>query len=89
MFTLVFSHSAEQGFKQIPKEYRLTIYQRLEDLCHLENPLLFLKKLKSPDGARRYSLRVGIFRVILKIEDDTMVIIVLDAGHRKHVYRKY
>ena len=65
------------------------MYQKLDELCHLENPALLLKKLKSPDGIRRYSLRVGIYRIILRIEHDDMIIIVLDAGHRKHVYRKY
>ncbi|MBN1166301.1 MAG: type II toxin-antitoxin system RelE/ParE family toxin [Methanospirillaceae archaeon] len=89
MFTLSFTHSAEQGLKQIPKEYRVTIYQKLQELCHLENPALTLKKLKSPDGVRRYSLRVGIYRVTLRIEQDKLIIIVLDAGHRKHVYHKY
>jgi hypothetical protein len=37
------SHSAEQGLVQIPKEYRLAIYPRLDELCHLENPVLLLQ----------------------------------------------
>ncbi|MDX8551936.1 hypothetical protein KHC33_03785 [Methanospirillum sp. J.3.6.1-F.2.7.3] len=68
---------------------RRIIFLLSPSLCHLENPALTLKKLKSPDGVRRYSLRVGIYQVTIRIEQDTLIIIVLDAGHRKHVYHKY
>jgi len=51
-----------------------------------------LKKNTNPEkytGIRRYSLHVGIDWVILRIEQDQLVIIILDVRHRKHIYRKY
>ena len=37
-------------------------------------------------GLWRY--RVGDYRVICKIHDDTICVLVLDVGHRRDVYRR-
>jgi mRNA interferase RelE/StbE len=36
-------------------------------------------------GLWRY--RVGDYRVICRVEDGRMVVLVLDVGHRREVYR--
>ncbi len=38
-------------------------------------------------GLWRY--RVGDYRVICKIHDDTICVLVLDVGHRRDVYRRH
>ena len=38
-------------------------------------------------GLWRY--RVGDYRVICKIHDGTICVLVLDVGHRREVYRKH
>ncbi len=35
----------------------------------------------------RWSLRVGAYRVIYRIENARLVVLVLDIGHRRDVYR--
>ena len=35
----------------------------------------------------RYRIRVGDYRVIYDIEDAIVAVIVIDAGHRREVYR--
>ena len=42
------------------------------------------KKLKGRDGWR---VRQGDYRIIYEIEDDVLIVIVLDVGHRKDIYR--
>lgn len=42
------------------------------------------KKLKGRDGWR---IRQGDFRVIYEIQDDQLIVIVLDIGNRKDIYR--
>ena len=42
------------------------------------------KKLKGRDGWR---IRQGDYRIIYEIHDDQLIIIVLDIGHRKDIYR--
>ena len=34
-----------------------------------------------------YRLRVGVYRIVYKIEDDVLVVLVLAVGDRKKVYR--
>ena len=42
------------------------------------------KKLKGRDGWR---IRQGDFRVIYEIHDDQLIIIVLEVGNRRDIYR--
>jgi len=43
------------------------------------------KKLKGRDGWR---IRIGDYRVIYKIDDNVLIILVIDIGHRKNIYNK-
>lgn len=42
-----------------------------------------VKKLK---GRNHYRLRVGDYRVIYDVRTAELVILVLEAGHRQHIY---
>lgn len=42
------------------------------------------KKLTGRDGWR---IRIGNYRVIYLIEDDNLIVIVVEIGHRKEVYK--
>ena len=42
------------------------------------------KKLKGRDG---YRIRVGDYRIIYQIKDEILIIIVLDVGHRRDIYK--
>ena len=48
-------------------------------------PYHFIKKyIDTP----YYILRVGDYRIILNIEDNQLIILVIEIGHRKNVYEK-
>jgi len=36
---------------------------------------------------RAYRIRIGDFRVVFLIEDDTQTVFVIEVGHRRDVYR--
>ena len=36
---------------------------------------------------RRYRIRIGHYRVIYEIRDKVLLVLVLDAGHRRDIYR--
>nr|WP_317136786.1 type II toxin-antitoxin system RelE/ParE family toxin [Methanoplanus sp. FWC-SCC4] len=67
----------------------MEIYQKLKALSSEKNPKIHVKKLKGNKNPPFYSLRVGIYRVILNIEDNIMIIHVIEAGHRNKIYRDY
>ena len=56
-----------------------------KNLFNCDNPRAFGKPLKSNrSGQWRY--RVGDYRIIVKIEDDKLIILVIAVGHRREVY---
>lgn len=62
-------------------------YQRIRDTIRElgENP--------RPSGALKltgregWRIRIGIYRVIYQIEDDSKIVTILDIGHRRDIYR--
>jgi len=59
----------------------------------IRGALMLLAHDPRPPGARRltgrpgYRVRVGDYRIIYVIEDETLLIVVLALGHRNAVYR--
>lgn len=49
-------------------------------------PHSFVKKLV---GESAYRLRVGDYRVIMDIQNQTLTILVIKIGHRKNIYDKH
>ncbi|MBE9487372.1 MAG: type II toxin-antitoxin system RelE/ParE family toxin [Desulfuromonadales bacterium] len=52
-----------------------------------ENPIPSSCKQLAGEDPLLYRLRVGDYRILYKIEDDVLVILVVHIGHRKDVYR--
>ena len=51
-----------------------------------ENPRVFGKPLtENLQGLWRY--RIGDYRIIAKIQDNRLVILLINIGHRKEIYR--
>ena len=45
-----------------------------------------VKKLKGFD--RRYRIRVGDYRIIYEVRDGMLLVLILDVGDRKDIYRR-
>lgn len=74
-----FTKSAAKDFKKLPKKVKERVIAVL--LRIKQNPWKYCKKLV---GTEFYRVRVGDYRIILKIEKK---IFVLRIAHRKKVYR--
>ena len=80
MFKITWSKKASEELDKLESLIISRIIKKISDLE--ENPYnLNIKKLKGIEGFR---LRIGDYRVIFSIEQDT--IFILKVGHRKHVY---
>lgn len=66
----------------IQKEILTYLRTRVVDLS---NPRIFGHGL-SGNKAGLWRYRVGDYRVICRIEDDALVVLVIGVGHRKEVY---
>jgi mRNA interferase RelE/StbE len=51
-----------------------------------QNPRRHAEKLF---GTEFWKTRIGKYRVIYSIEDDKLVILIVDVGHRKKIYKKF
>ncbi len=47
----------------------------------------FLGKPLKGELKGRYSYRIGNYRIIYRIEHDRLIIIIIDIGHRRDIYR--
>jgi len=83
-WTISWTKTAEKQFSKIDPKNAQKIITALDEI--VDEPLSFIEKLVGPE---LYKLRVGNYRVILSLEGKKMIIFVVDAGHRKKIYKKY
>jgi len=74
---------AQKQLAKIPANDYKKIKQAILDLAHDPRPP-GSKKLKGRSGWR---IRQGDYRVIYEIQDDQLIIIILDVGNRRDIYR--
>ena len=82
------SESAERELGKLDPQQRKRILKFLyERIAKLENPRSIGQALHGSELGEFWKYRVGDFRLICKIEDDRLVVLVLRVGHRREVYR--
>ncbi|OGE32135.1 hypothetical protein A2631_02145 [Candidatus Daviesbacteria bacterium RIFCSPHIGHO2_01_FULL_44_29] len=77
------SSKASKKLKLLKKSHQDAILSAFEEIK--EDPLIGKPLTRELTG--RFSYRVGVYRVIYKINQKDQIIQVLSAGHRAHVYR--
>ena len=83
-YKVVLKPSAVKEIESIPrKKDRQRIVQRIGLLADNPRPPGSTKL----SGYDRYRIRMGAYRIVYGIEDDTLVVYVVKVGHRKDVYR--
>ena len=84
-YRLEFKRSAAKVLKKLPKQDRRRIRDKIDSLAeNLPDPST--TKMKGDNPFHR--VRVGDYRIIYEIHDNTLLILVLKIGHRKEVYRR-
>jgi mRNA interferase RelE/StbE len=68
----------------LPNEARERVRNAIDELVDEPFPTGH-RKLQGREGWR---IRVGDYRIIYEVDDDRRVITVLQAGHRRDVYRR-
>jgi mRNA interferase RelE/StbE len=83
-YPIDFRPSALKAYKNLPRPDRKRVERAIDALAAQPRPAGAKKLAAEPDLWR---IRVGSFRVIYKIEDDKLLILVVKIGHRKDIYR--
>lgn len=82
-----FSKTADKSIRKLDKTAAARILDTLEEILRLEDPRSRGKAMTGNlAGLWRY--RIGDYRAVCYIEDEVLVVLVVDVGHRKDIYKR-
>ncbi|VWL89650.1 type II toxin-antitoxin system RelE family toxin [Oceanivirga miroungae] len=87
-YIVEFTEDSKKNLKKLDK-YQAKLIKKwiIENLIYTTNPRRNGKALKGTlTGLWRY--RVGDYRIICEIQDYKLIIVILEIGHRKEIYKK-
>ena len=86
IYKVVFTEKAKKELKKLDKQISALIIGWLEkNIEGCNNPRAYGKELTgNKSGQWRY--HIGDYRAICEIEDDKVIVLVLEIGHRKNIY---
>ena len=87
-WTVELSESAEREIRKLdPQQLKRIMRFLRERLSKLDDPRSLGAALHGSRLGEFWKYRVGDYRIICKIEDERLIVLVLRVGHRKQIYR--
>lgn len=83
-YSIEWAKSAVKEFHKLPKADKAALIRKISDLASNPKPHGSIKLEGAEDT---YRIRHGNFRVVYKIEDDALIVLIVRVAHRKDVYR--
>jgi mRNA interferase RelE/StbE len=84
-YTVKVAPAAEHQLKTLPKPIRTQIGRRIDKLADHPRPHGVEKITREDD---LYRVRSGDYRILYKINDQELLVLVVKIGDRKEVYRR-
>lgn len=86
-YSVIFSKKSIKQLQKIDKLHQSIITNWIKNnLVNCEDPRAYGKSLTgNKSGEWRY--RVGDYRILAEIRDNEVVIILLEVGHRREIYK--
>lgn len=75
---------AQQALSRIAKPDQDRIAAAIRRLADEPRP----DGVKKLSGREAWRIRVGDYRILYEIDDEQLVILIIDIGHRREVYRR-
>jgi mRNA interferase RelE/StbE len=86
-YSVELAESADRELSKLDAQHRKRILKFLQErVSKLEDPRSIGEALHGSQLGEFWKYRVGDYRLISKIEDDRLVVLVLRVGHRKEIY---
>jgi mRNA interferase RelE/StbE len=86
-WTIEYTRTAETQLRKLDRPVARHILNYMDDeIAPLENPRTRGKALSGPLG-KLWRYRIGDCRVLCEIQDSIMRILVVEAGHRRQIYK--
>ncbi len=85
-FTVEYTQTAVKQLKKMDRRIAALLVSFIESkLLHCEDPRAFGAPLRG-DLKDKWRYRIGNYRILAKIDDDLITIIVVELGHRRDIY---
>ena len=81
-FDIIFSPNAQKQFDRLEKTIQERISSSLDRIKM--RPYDSVKRLS---GYPYYRMRVGDYRLILDVIENKLIIIIIEVGHRRNIYK--
>jgi mRNA interferase RelE/StbE len=85
-WTLEFSPAARKAFRKLGRPEADRITRTLRDIALMDDPRL-RGHILTGDLGGLWRYRIGDWRVVARLEDQRLVILVVEIGHRGKIYR--
>lgn len=86
-YAVQISPAAERSIRKLEHQIQRRILKKIETLKFNPRPN-GIEKLDGHEGEPIYRVRVGDYRIIYEIHDQKLIVLVLNVGDRKDVYRR-
>ena len=83
-YRLEYALGVLKSMRRLPRDVQRRIVARLETLQSDPRPPGSVKLTDSES----YRVRVGDYRIVYAIDDDRLIVLVIEVGHRGDVYRR-
>jgi len=88
VWIIEYADTALKQLKKMDRQVARSIFEYLDErVSQLENPRELGKKLVGPQYRSYWRYRVGDVRIMCDIKDQKLIILVVEVGHRKEIYR--
>jgi mRNA interferase RelE/StbE len=84
-YAVELADSARRDLKKLSRQAKDEILAAIDELAEEPRP----RGCKKVKGVDAYRIRVGSYRVIYRIFDVQLLVIVVRMGHRREVYRGF
>ena len=83
-YQIEFTSSAARALSKLSETLQSRITPKIDALANQPRP----PGVEKLHGHRnRYRLRVGDYRIIYEIQDRILLVLIVDIGHRREIYR--
>jgi mRNA interferase RelE/StbE len=87
-YSVELSEGVDRELDKLDAQHRQRILKFLnEQVAKLDDPRSVGQALRGSRLGEFWKYRVGDYRLICRIEDDRLLVLVLRLGHRREIYR--
>jgi len=86
MYVVLYRKSVDKDLRKLPKIHREAIIRKIQALANDPRPAGSVKLRGSDD---LYRMRHTEYRIIYRLNDGELIVLIVKVGHRREIYRDF